>query len=313
MVLKSMVPARLQGQSIIRRRNHGLTVTVVICTRNRPALLRKCLDAVALLNPAPDAVLVVDNTQGNKETEELTRVFDARYTVEPVPGLSRARNRGLAECDTDIVAYLDDDAIPAPNWLGILMEPFADDKTAASTGKVVTPISEGGKKPESPRFLSKNDPSWFEITTFGGMGLGSNMALRKSACVGSTMFDERLGRGAPFQIGEESYAFARLLSGGYKAAYLPSAVVFHPPLSRDTVEHEAQNSITYWLLLFNEFPEQRMNLLRFILRRIRRQPLDWPRDPQEPGEIVTSGWRVLVKASVKGLWLFLRTPKEKDK
>jgi hypothetical protein len=65
--------------------------------------------------------------------------------------------------------------------------------------------------------------------------------------------------------------------------------------------------------LFNEFPEQRMNLLRFILRRIRRQPLDWPRDPQEPGEIVTSGWRVLVKASVKGLWLFLRTPKEKDK
>ena len=307
--MKSMVSRGAQDLSIGRRRSQPLTATVVICTRNRPVLLRKCLDAVALLNPAPDAVLVVDNTQGNKETEEETRTFGARYIVEPLPGLSRARNRGLAECDTDIVAYLDDDAIPAPDWLGILMGPFADDKTAASTGKVVTPISQSGKRPESPRLLSNNDPHWFEISTFGGMGLGSNMALRKSACVAPTMFDERLGRGAPFQIGEESYAFARLLSDGYKAAYLPSAVVFHPPLSRDTVEHEAQNSITYWLLLFNEFPDQRMNLLRFLLRRIRRQPLDWPRDPQEPGEIVTSGWRVLVKASVKGLWLFIRTKK----
>jgi hypothetical protein len=90
-------------------------------------------------------------------------------------------------------------------------------------------------------------------------------------------------------------------------------VVFHPPLSRDTIENEAQNSIAYWLLLFAEFPNQRISLLRFILRRIRRKPLDWPRDSQEPGEIVTSGWRTLVKAAATGLWLFLRTPKEKNK
>jgi len=285
-----------------------LTVTVVICSRNRPGMLRECLRAVARLNPKPDLVLVVDNSQGNKETEEVTREFGARYTIEPVVGLSRARNRGLAECNTDIVAYLDDDAIPAPNWLGILMEPFANERTAASTGRVVTPISDCDK-PESARILSNNDPHWFEITTFGGMGLGSNMALRKSACNGRTMFDVRLGRGAPFQIGEESYAFARLLSEGHKAAYLPSAVVFHPRLSRDTIEHEARNSVTYWLLLFSEFPRQRMDLVRFLIRRLRRKPLDWPRDPQEAGEIVTSGWRVLFKASITGLWLFLSTPK----
>jgi glycosyltransferase involved in cell wall biosynthesis len=261
----------------------------------------------------PDQVLVVDNTQGNKESESLSREFSASYVIEAVPGLSRARNRGLAECETEIVAFLDDDAIPAPDWLGILMEPFADEKTGASTGRVVTPISAGKNTTECPRFLSSSDPHWFEITTFGGMGLGSNMALRKSACLGPDIFDVRLGRGAPFQIGEESYAFARLLSSGYQAAYLPPAVVFHPPLSRDTIEHEARNSVTYWLLLFSEFPEQRMNLLRFIFRRIRRKPLEWPRDPQEPGEIVTSGWRILLKASIEGLWLFLRTPKASSK
>jgi glycosyltransferase involved in cell wall biosynthesis len=286
-----------------------LTVTVAICTRNRPKMLRECLRGIARLDPRPDQVLVVDNTLGNKETEDISREFGARYTSEPIPGLSRARNRGLTESDTDIVAFLDDDAVPATDWLGILMEPFADEKTAASTGRVVTPDSNGSGQLESPRILSNQDPHWFEIATFGGMGLGSNVALRKSACIAPAMFDVRLGRGAPFKIGEESYAIARLLSDGYTAAYLPSAVVFHPPLSRDTIENEAQNSITYWLLLFAEFPSQRINLLRFILRRIQRKPLDWPRNPQEPGEIVTSGWRVLVKAFLKGLWLFLQTPR----
>lgn len=275
--------------------------------------MQKCLSAVARLSPASDFVLVVDNSEGNTTIENLAREFGARYTIEPKPGLSRARNRGLAECDSNIVVYLDDDAVPATDWLGLLMAPFADEKTGATTGKVITPDSpQNHLELERPRSLSNQDSHWFEIATFGGMGLGSNMAVRKAACPGK-LFDERLGRGAPFEIGEESCAFASLLSRGYNVVYLPSAVVFHPPLSRTSVEHEARNSITYWLLLFAEFPEQRRNLLRFILRRLRHKPLEWPREPQEPGEIVTSGWRVLLKASAQGLWLFLRTPKQKNR
>jgi len=277
-------------------------------------MLRECLRGVAQQDSRPDQVLVVDNTAGNKETEEVTGDFGARYIMEPIQGLSRARNRGLAESETDIVVYLDDDAIPARDWLGLLLAPFVDTEIGATTGRVITPESHNrDQQQQIPRSLSKHEPRWFEIATFGGMGLGSNMALRKQACTSPKLFDERLGRGAPFQIGEENYAFACLIEAGYSVVYLPTAVVFHPSLSRDTVEHEAQNSITYWLLLFAEFPRQRMNLVRFILRRLQRKPLDWPRDPQEPGEIVTSGWRVLSKASVKGLWLFLRTPHEKSK
>jgi O-antigen biosynthesis protein len=287
-----------------------LTVTVVICTKNRPANLRECLYAVARLDPLPDQVLVVDNTAGDDETARVSREFGVRYVREPLPGLSRARNRGLAECDTEIVAFLDDDAVPAADWLGILMAPFGEATTGASTGKVVTPeTNHKSLPPENPRTLSNQQTRWFEIATFGGMGLGSNIAIRKQAWTGAKLFDERLGRGAPFQIGEETYALARLLAGGSRVFYLPSARVYHPPLTRDTIENEARNSIAYWLLLFSEFPAQRMNLVRFLLRRLRRKPLDWSRDPQEPGEIVTSGWRVLIKAGLQGLWLFLRTPR----
>ena len=236
-----------------------LTVSVAICTKNRPANLRECLSAVARLDPMPDEILVVDNTQGNEETASLSREFGARYVVEPVPGLSRARNRGLAECDTEIVAFLDDDAIPAPDWLGILVGPFADSQTAASTGRVINPGSRRvDAPPECFRTLSNKDRHWFEIATFGGM---------------------------------------------------PSAIVFHPIHRRDPVEIEARNSFAYWLLLFSAFPTERLSLLSFISRRLRRRPLDWPRDPQEPGEIVTSSYRLLFKAGWQGLWLFLRTPR----
>jgi hypothetical protein len=124
-------------------------------------------------------------------------------------------------------------------------------------------------------------------------------------------FDERLGRGAPFEIGEEGFAFAWLLSRGCQVAIIPSAIVCHPPLTRTSIEREARNSFSYWLLLFREFPNQRLDLLGFLLRRLRGKPLDWPRNPQEPGEIVTSGWRVLFKAGIQGLWLFLLTPRPK--
>jgi O-antigen biosynthesis protein len=293
---------------VIEGKEVALTVTVVICTRNRPGLLRECLGAVSRLDPKPDEVLVVDNTQGDRDTENAAAEFGARYTIESVTGLSRARNRGLAESNTDIVAYLDDDAIPERDWLGVLLAPFEDDSLAASTGRVVTPDSDHQLR--IPRTLSNRVPEWFEIATFGGMGLGSNMAFRRSVCP-QPMFDTRLGRGGPFEIGEESYALARLLTNNYKAVYQPTAIVLHPPLSRGTIEHEARNSITYWLLLFKEFPEQRMSLAKFLIRRLRHKPLNWVRDPQEPGEIVTSRWRVLLKAAIQALWLFLKTPKPK--
>jgi glycosyltransferase involved in cell wall biosynthesis len=256
-------------------------------------------------------VLVVDNSPGDRDTELVAHEFGACYTVEPQEGLSRARNRGLTESGSEIVAFIDDDSEPDPEWLGLLLAPFNDERVAATTGRVVTPDSRAAfPDDQKPRPLSNRDPNWFEIATFGGLGMGGNMALRKSACAGWKVFDERLGRGAPLHIGEETHAFAQLLSRGYTAVNLPSAIVFHPPLTRDSIDREARNSISYWLLLFSEFPERRMDLLRFLSHRMRRRHLSWHRESREPGEIITSGWRVHLKAGIRGVLLFLRTFKQ---
>lgn len=289
------------------------TVSVVICTCYRPVLLRKCLEAMASLEPGPDEILVVDNTAGDAETEAVSWELGARYIVESNPGLSRARNRGLKESKSEIVAYVDDDSMPDVLWLRLLLEPFSDPRVAVATGRVHVPESGPVERIEiAPFTLNNQAPQWFEIATFGGLGLGSNMAVRKSASEGRKLFEERLGRGAPFQIGEENYAFALLLSRGYSAAHVPAAIVFHPPLSRGSVAQEACNSFTYFLLLFSEFPANRGDLLRFLFRRLRKKPLTWVREPQGPGEIVSSGWRVKLKAVFKGAILFLRTRKPRD-
>lgn len=283
-----------------------LTATVVICTRNRPAFLRKCLAAVSKLSPAPESVLVVDNSTGDRETEGLAREYSVRYIVEPQVGLSRARNRGLAECNTDIVGYLDDDAEPDEHWLGLLVEAFADPLVAVVTGETVETASCAFDFSQKPvRTLSNVDRQWFEIATFGGLGYGTNMALRKSACLGNSVFDLRLGRGTPIRIAEESRAFASLLSRGYLAVHIPTAIVVHPPQSRN-VEQEATSSMAYWIMLFLESPGHRLDLIRFLYRRVRRVPLSWEREPRDAGDIVSSGWRVYVKAGFGALRLFLR-------
>lgn len=287
-----------------------LTVTLVICTRDRPDSLDRCLRAAARLDPAPDEVLVVDNTPGREVVRSLAEEHGARYTVEPVPGLSRARNRGFAESTSDIIAYIDDDAEADADWLGTLMEQFGDPLVAAVTGETInSPALRDYFRPQPTRYVGNHDPLWFEMATFGGLGFGTNMAIRRSAVPWPKLFDERLGRGAPIRLAEESYAFASLLSRGFRAAHVPSAFVLHEMKPIDVLE-EATASMAYWMLLFADFPGHRTDLLRFLFRRLRRKPLAWPRENQKAGAIISSGWRIYFKAGFAGLRLYLSCRKQ---
>src|SRR5690348_12347934 len=85
--------------------------SVVICTRDRPRYLERCLNALGALDYPCFEIVVVDNAPSDGRTRDLAQRRQARYVVEPTPGLSRARNRGALESTGEIVAYLDDDAI----------------------------------------------------------------------------------------------------------------------------------------------------------------------------------------------------------
>jgi glycosyltransferase involved in cell wall biosynthesis len=107
-----------------------LTAAVVICTRYRPEFLRDCLKGIAAWIPHQMKSLWSTTPWGTGKLH-LRPVNLARNTW-----LSRARNRALRECTSEIVAYLDDDAVPDQRWLQRILDPFADPHVAIVTGLV---------------------------------------------------------------------------------------------------------------------------------------------------------------------------------
>lgn len=211
--------------------------SVIICTRNRPDLLDRCLEALVQLEYGNYEVVVVDNAPSDRRSQSVAERWGARYLVEPRIGLSHARNAGARACSSEIVAFTDDDAVPDPMWVSNLMRPFSDPNVAAVTARVVPLIDEGGgaAPPEGggdfgPACVSVNrdHPHWFEMAHFGGIGNGNNMAFRRELFEHWSGFDARLGRGAPVASGEEHRAFAELIERGRTVVYTPDAVVRHP-------------------------------------------------------------------------------------
>jgi cellulose synthase/poly-beta-1,6-N-acetylglucosamine synthase-like glycosyltransferase len=112
-------------------------VSVVVCTRDRPHLLRDCLDALCPLAADGHEVIIVDNAPITDATATLASLYPFRYVCEMTPGLNAARNRGVAAAKHEIVAFTDDDCIPDSRWLEALVAPYADHTVGAVTGLVM--------------------------------------------------------------------------------------------------------------------------------------------------------------------------------
>lgn len=90
---------------------------VVVCTKDRPMELRRCLEALRAQDDRPDRILVIDASTGAR-TSALRAGANTEH-VSARPGLTSQRNRALSMLlpDTEIVHFLDDDAVPEPGYL----------------------------------------------------------------------------------------------------------------------------------------------------------------------------------------------------
>jgi glycosyltransferase involved in cell wall biosynthesis len=221
--------------------------SVVVCTRDRPDDLLRCLASLAGQDHPDFAVWVVDNSAGCDLTRKATASFsadlDIRYVVEPRPGLSRARNAALRQdLAGDIVAWIDDDEVADPIWLTELVRAFDGRPEIAAASGLVAPAelhtaaqvwyeqfgghSKGrGCAPDtfSPATWGRQHPL-YPLPPFG---VGANMAFRISALRELGGFDEALGAGTPAQGGEDTKAITDLLLAGRSTAYWPSAITRH--------------------------------------------------------------------------------------
>lgn len=225
----------------------GQGLSVVVCTRDRPAMLRECLRALQRASYSPLEILVIDNAPSGDETKLLVDSIaraDSRisYACETKPGLSNARNRGLSEAKFDLVAFTDDDALVDPGWPSALIAGFtADARAACITGMIsARSLESSAERYYDSRYLygeaftprvydlevhRDSSPLYpFNAGIFGG---GVNFAVRREAVQAIGGFDALLGAGGPSRGGEDLDIFVRIVLAGSRICYLPSALVWH--------------------------------------------------------------------------------------
>jgi glycosyltransferase involved in cell wall biosynthesis/GT2 family glycosyltransferase len=224
-------------------------VSVVIPTRDRPALAVEAVDSVLASNYPADRyeVVLVDNRpldEWDPDEPRTGALADERVRVlhEPIAGGANARNRGLAEAKGEIVAFTDDDVIADRLWLAAIARGFDDAPNVGAVSGIVMPRSletpaqvwfEGyarfsGRFERHAYDFGENRPLDDPLFPFdiGILGTGANMAFRTEVLRGAGGLDPSFNTKA-LPNGTDVESLFRVLLGGWTIVHEPAAIVQH--------------------------------------------------------------------------------------
>lgn len=216
-----------------------LSASIVICTRDRPDELARCLSSLSSQTMRAAEVVVVDNASRDGRTREAALRAGVVYVREDRPGLDYARNAGARAATGRIVAYTDDDVRLHPRWLERMVAAFDGESIMAVTGLVLPAQLETEAQIHFETHWSFGrgyrpidfDQRFFAADRAHGcpvwqIGAGASMAFRREIFETAGLFDERLDVGRAGCSGDSEY-WHRVLTHGGICRYEPSAVVYH--------------------------------------------------------------------------------------
>ena len=234
-------------------------ISLYVPAYNAERYLARCLEAIQAQTLRPDEVLVVDDGSTDR-TAEIAR----GYPVTVVPhgvnqGLAAARNTGVRSARNELVASLDADCRPEPEWLERLAARFVGERTALGGGR----LEEAVQRTAGDRFRKLHMPQHWgsEPRTNPPHVHGNNNLGRKSALLEVGGYDERLRTNF-----EDVDLSRRLRARGYDTYYEPSALVWH--LKEDDGSSILRALWRYTRLGYEE-PITRANVLRRVGRNVR--------------------------------------------
>jgi GT2 family glycosyltransferase len=202
--------------------DHRLSASVVIATLNRPALLDRCLRALAAqgLPSSQYEVIVVDDGP-HEATEDMVRSWAHRrpefrlvYRMSgPSHGPAAARNVGWRSAHSAVIAFTDDDCIPDAGWLQAGLAALASPDLGAAWGRIIVPL------PPEPTDWERNVAGLEQAPC-----ATANCFYRRAVLEAVGGFDERFTEAWR----EDSDLHFRVLAQGVAIKHAPSAVVEHP-------------------------------------------------------------------------------------
>jgi glycosyltransferase involved in cell wall biosynthesis len=220
------------------------SVSIVIATRDRSALLARTLDALARQTWPPERLEIVVSDNGSTDaTRDVVeraaaraRGVCVRYLFVAEPGKSHAVNAALQVTRGDLIAMTDDDVEPHRDWIAALSRAVEETDADFVAGRI-RPIWEL----EPPHWISPalhgalaipdNGDARLPITADGSMAvmpIGANMAVRAATVARLGGLRTDLGKLAgSLRTGEDHEFFLRLLRAGCRGVYEPAAIVGH--------------------------------------------------------------------------------------
>ena len=207
-------------------------VSLSIVSRNRPSWLRRCLLAVGQLDYPMFEVIVVSCPLGSDVARASTLSADISVIDFDEANISKARNIGISNARGEIVAFLDDDAVPEPTWLTHLMAVFEKEDVAQAGGTTlgrngITVQQAAALATETGQTIAFPHDSKAPCVVPLRRGThprlhGTNMAIRRSLLLAHQGFDMRFS----FYLDETDLTL-RISQAGGVTMHVPKAVVHH--------------------------------------------------------------------------------------
>jgi GT2 family glycosyltransferase len=220
----------------------------MLCTYRRSADLARCIDALSHQTRLPDEVVVVLRDIDDDTRAYLAGPLPANLNIRVAqvfePGLVASRNTGLDACTGDILALIDDDAVPYPWWCERLLEHFQANPRLGGLGG--RDRCYNGKEFDDRKIELVGKLQWFgrrignhHLGTGGlrvvDMLKGANMSYR-AAAVKRLRFDTRL-RGSGAQPYEDIAFSLAVRREGWQLMYDPDVLVDHYEGAREEIRY----------------------------------------------------------------------------
>jgi len=223
-----------------------MDVSAVVCAYRLDRLddIEEAVQSLSGQTLAPRELIVVTDQVDGLENALRQRLPSNVQVIKNWRGhgLSHARNTGIFAASSQLVAFLDDDAIATPEWLECLLDGFTDAPIVAAGGRAVPLWKGSGIRP----WWFPEELDWVVGCAYTGLGssrryirnvAGSNMCLRKRVLEEVGGFDARVGGSIG---GDDTEICLKILAANetYRIVYEPQAVVYHKvPVTRQTLQY----------------------------------------------------------------------------
>lgn len=242
-------------------------ITIIICTYNGaerlPRVISKIYEQRALEKYVKE-IIVVDNHSTDETSRIIHEIINIggdvplRYVYEEEAGLSNARKRGVDNCSTEWIAFLDDDNFVEENWIECMYKYIVDNPNIGAFNGAVIPaipfdITEDERKnlKASLKVLACTHYDINELKSNPGSPfrnpIGAGMLIRTAPLIelsGKGWLSSGGRKKDSLSSGEDGEMAFFVKSKGYDFGFCPNAILYHE-MSRRRLEYDYLDRMWY--------------------------------------------------------------------